>query len=178
MYSSVPGSGSSGSAGGGGGEVSMDRLNGMGPVQPTGVLGSAGSMDTAQAHETSNGDHAERSISPAMAQPEWSQPAQGRAAASGAPAGLAAAAAARLEVQGDPCNEAVIGFNQVRSHETAAASVSHKGDSSVAGNVMAVQSGLAKGDASKDCDIEEASELIESQILTSNQSISQNLMED
>lgn len=181
LYSSVPRSGSSGGAGGG--AVYMNMLNGVRPMHPSEATVSAASLGTSQAHKTSNGNLAvkSRSSSPAVAQSERPQPTQGSPAATVAPAGFAATAATETQ-QGDLGSGAVTVPSQVQSHETAAASVSHEAADAERGgatsSVVPVQSGLAKGIASKDSDMEEASELIESQMLTSGQSMSQNLLAD
>ena len=177
VYSSMPGVGSSG----GGGAVHMHTLNGVRPMHPSERAGSAAGLDSRQAHETSNGDQAakSRSSSPVTAQLERSQPNQGISAATYAPAGFAAAAGHESR-QGDPPSDALMMVNQGQS-QTAAASVSRKvaaAENGATSHVVPVQSGLVMNDASKDSDMEEASELIESQMLTSGQSISQNLLAD
>lgn len=178
-HSIVPESGSSG-----GGAVFMNTLNGVRPMHPSQVTASAASLGTSQAHTTSNENLAvkSRSSSPAVAQLEQPQATRGGPSATVAPAGLVATAAAALEgQQGELGSGAVTVPSQVQFHETAAASVSHNAgdpDRTATSSAVPVQPGLAKGIASKDTDMEEASELIESQMLTSGQSVSQNLLAD
>lgn len=167
-----------------GSAMPMNMRNGVRPEESRGVSGSPAGLDRPQAHENSNGHQAVgNSSSAAVAQTEKSEPTQGSSAAAVVPSGSSAAAAAEGESQhGGPCSDEVLVQmpNKAQLHGTAAADGSDKGpdaDRNVTGNIEP-QSGVAESGASDIRVLEDATELIEPQILAGGQTISHSLLAD